>query len=895
MLHSVSLPLGLLFHMLIPLSSDTTPDVSKVGGKAASLMRLTAEGYNVPPGVVVTADFFSPWFEELQATGGWQAVLSSIRSSDELSVLHEKCERLKGDAIGLPLNTAQTGVLRELSELITTATPDPTFAVRSSSPEEDLAGASFAGQYETVLGVAPDDIEHAIRKCFASSLDARVVHYKQEMGFDLTARIAIIVQQMVDSDSAGVAFSINPLTNDFDEVLINSAFGLGEELVSGEITPDSIVADKGNGRTIEYRVGTKGDIEAEKRSLSDNQIRDLVALVRRIEHGANEPMDIEWAFNEGELFVLQSRPVTTYVPLHADLQTAPDEVRHLYIDGFLTDGITMSSAISPMATSAFEVLADGLFRWLTGLKAGELSLESMGVHLSGGRMYVDFNLFATVYGRQEKFLQQAERMNPFYVAMFTSSEIDRYDKSRPPGWSTFKMIKWGLRILWSTKAAATKLISAWSKGPGFKAHYDAHVTRFERHINRELNLDEPLREGYWHDMIEGGLVTIEATFPATVLMLISQARIRGLARKDHELRLLADDICAGYEDDMVVQMGLTMHDLAMMLPRKSFDDIDLLAHKIITKRELPVTFLKAWDAFVSRFGDRGPLEMEIANDRYGDSPLLALQQLKSIAASGGSFDPHKMHTDKVARRETAFMEMAERLSGRKRRVLERCYRRSLEYSGAREYFKHHVLQMYRRLRRKLLHRAKQFVEAGRLDDISHIFDVSIDDVDNAITDHTFDLRDARAATTFQQQQRERVPSFPMFIDSRGRIPKITLSDLPDDIDENTVVGAAVSPGVSRGRIKCLLNPFDKDIEPGDVLVAVTTDPGWTPLFINAAAIVLEIGGELQHGALVAREYGKPCVSSIPQVLEQFEDGQLVEVDGDRGRVTILEQPVDMGS
>ena len=88
----------------------------------------------------------------------------------------------------------------------------------------------------------------------------------------------------------------------------------------------------------------------------------------------------------------------------------------------------------------------------------------------------------------------------------------------------------------------------------------------------------------------------------------------------------------------------------------------------------------------------------------------------------------------------------------------------------------------------------------------------------------------------------------------------------------------------------MLNPFDKQIEPGDVLVAVTTDPGWTPLFINASAIVLEIGGELQHGALVAREYGKPCVSGIPQVLEQFEDGQLVEVDGDRGVVRILEQP-----
>ena len=437
-----------------------------------------------------TAVFSLPCFEVLQESSLWHELVSAIASSEDLSVLHAKCEHVKSEAVQLDLNPLQAAKIGELKAMF----PDDnsSCAIRSSSPEEDLVGASFAGQYETILDVLPEHFELSIRACFVSSLDARVMLYKQQMGFDLTPRIAVVVQQLVHSESAGVAFSINPATNDFDEVLINSAFGLGEALVSGEITPDSIVANKASGETIDYRIGTKDEPSDGRhehlRSLSDMQIRELVRLVRRIEERADEPVDIEWAFSDGELFVLQSRPVTSYVPLHKDLQTSPDEIRHLYIDGFLTDGITMSSAISPMSSSVFEALIDGVFRWLAGLNEGELSLESMGVYLSGGRMYIDFNLFATVYGKQEKFLEQAERMNPFYVAMFTSTEIDRYDRSRPTGWTTFAMIRWGLRILWHSKSVVTKLISAWWQGPRFKSKYDASVDRFEEYITREIDL-----------------------------------------------------------------------------------------------------------------------------------------------------------------------------------------------------------------------------------------------------------------------------------------------------------------------------------------------------------------------------------------------------------------------
>ena len=159
--------------MLIALSSEITPDISRVGGKAASLIRLTAEGHNVPRGAVLTAEFFQPWFDALQESSYWQEVVSSIASSEDLAVLHAKCEHVKSEAVQLDLNPLQAAKIGELKAMF----PDDnsSCAIRSSSPEEDLVGASFAGQYETILDVLPEHFELSIRACFVSSLDARVM------------------------------------------------------------------------------------------------------------------------------------------------------------------------------------------------------------------------------------------------------------------------------------------------------------------------------------------------------------------------------------------------------------------------------------------------------------------------------------------------------------------------------------------------------------------------------------------------------------------------------------------------------------------------------------------------------------------------------------------------
>ena len=276
--------------------------------------------------------------------------------------------------------------------------------------------------------------------------------------------------------------------------------------------------------------------------------------------------------------------------------------------------------------------------------------------------------------------------------------------------------------------------------------------------------------------------------------------------------------------------------------------------------------------------------MELANPKYGEDPQLALRQMASLKAGGNEFNPHDMQRRQIERRDEAYQLLLETFPPRKAKRLQKYYDVCRRYAASRELFKHHIMQVYERVRRLLLQRADEFVRAGRLDERDQIFEMTIEDVDRAALDPEFDIRAmVKKQGAFSRKLKVQVRHFPMAIDSRGRILRS-----PVKIEEGAFVGAAVSPGIARGPVKVLNDPFEKEVEPGDVLVAVTTDPGWTPLFISAAAVILEVGGELQHGALVAREYGKPCVSGIQDVTTQFKDGQIVEVDGDAGVIRVVE-------
>ncbi len=351
--------------LLLTQAADALP--AEIGGKAASLVRLAQAGFRVPEGVVLPVGWFDPWWKELRSTDVW----SAFERADG-GPWGEHCAALQAAASALSCTEQMDSGLDEVRGLVESWGNGATCAVRSSSPEEDLEAASFAGGYVTVLGVRPEDLEKAVRDCFVSALDERVFVYKQQHGFDVRRpRIAVLVQRQVDSEVAGVAFSLNPINNDFDEAVIDASFGLGETVVSGEVTPDHFVVDKPGRKILEQRLGSKGvsrrvggggGVElserdrSEEASLSDERVLELVDVLGRVEKLYGVPVDVEWAWADGVLHLLQARPVTTYVPLPPEMLTEPGARRRLYVDRGLTDGLTTNTPLARLTLDMTELM-----------------------------------------------------------------------------------------------------------------------------------------------------------------------------------------------------------------------------------------------------------------------------------------------------------------------------------------------------------------------------------------------------------------------------------------------------------------------------------------------------------------------------------------------------------
>src|SRR5258706_5822160 len=320
--------------------SQDSPEISEVGGKGLSLILGSREGLPVPPGFILSVNFFAPWFETLKKSKAWSVFLKSNKND-----LEKACSSVKKHALQLLLTKSQK---EDLSEAIKQYDEKTLWAVRSSSPEEDLEGSSFAGGYESILGVKTEDIEDALKKAFASSLDFRVAVYKKENGLDITdPKIAVIVQVQIASEIAGVGLSLNPVTNNYDEAIFNSNFGLGETDVSGTVTPDTFTVRKTDLKINERLLGKKEKTtfltstgqKSEKKeskenvfSLSDSQVIELTKLIIRVENLYQKPIDIEWAYADSKLYLLQARPITTYIPLSSELITKPGERKRLYVD-----------------------------------------------------------------------------------------------------------------------------------------------------------------------------------------------------------------------------------------------------------------------------------------------------------------------------------------------------------------------------------------------------------------------------------------------------------------------------------------------------------------------------------------------------------------------------------
>jgi rifampicin phosphotransferase len=341
--------------------------------------------------------------------------------------------------------------------------------------------------------------------------------------------------------------------------------------------------------------------------------------------------------------------------------------------------------------------------------------------------------------------------------------------------------------------------------------------------------------------------------------------------------------------NITIDMGLALYGIAEKFQNAGkIDDVEVT--RCLLEKACPPEAgeaLGAWQDFMARFGFRGPRELDIAAPRYRDQPEMLCKQiisLRNLPPDGET--PRTIQQRSIERRQAAHARLRQTARSMGPAVAveyDLLYRLVEHFGGYRENHKYYLVKIVSLLRERVLDAAGTLVRAGRLDRDADVFDLTLADLDRALRDPDLDVRAQAASNTVFLRSLGHVEEFPHMVDSRGRI--LRPKSMP--AKDGELAGQGVSPGKVQGAVKVLHAPDEKPLLPGEVLVARATDPGWTPLFVNAAAIVLEVGGMLQHGSLVAREYGKPCVAGVLDATKLLHDGEMVEVDGSWGLIRRL--------
>jgi rifampicin phosphotransferase len=880
-------------------------DLNLAGGKGANLGALIAAGFPVPPGFCLTTDAYRTFV----SANGLQAEIlrlaAAARAADPAS-LEAASEQIRAlfatgqipPDLAAEIDAAYAGL----------AQPPAAVAVRSSATAEDLPDMSFAGQQDTYLNIVGSEaVLAAVKRCWGSLWTARALGYRarNQVAQDEVA-LAVVIQQMVPSEASGVLFTANPLTGKRTETVIDATLGLGEALVSGQVEPDHYVVDTASGRCLSTVLGAKaisvrgqaggGTVTlAEgadvRQALPEAQIVALAELGQRIAQVFGAPQDIEWTWADGRLSVVQSRPITSLFPLPAALPA--DGPLRLWLSFGVWQG--MLDPFTPLGQDVLASLVVGIGR---RLGSAQTVASQRVVVTAGERLYVDITpIFRNGFGR---------RALPVFM-----EAID------PVSAGTLQKLAQEPRL--AVQADRPKVSTLWRLAPGIAPlifnvisnliNPAAGRKRVQQRI--ESGLRSISRRSAGGTTLAGWTALFETTLnrqPFLWLPTLLAAVVSGQAAFQTLLRLAATSLPEGGKLAMELTRGLphnvtTEMDLALWSAAQAIRP-DAIALDAMTRAEaaalaldyqsgkLPPAAQAAVSRFLEVYGVRGVGEVDIGRPRWIEDPTHIFQVLKSyLRFNPADASPEVVFQRGAARAEAAGKELVEALRQTrggwlKARLARWQVSRARALAGLRETPKFAVIRLMSVFRAKLLECGQALVDEGRLARADDLCYLHLDEL-GALAAGQGDWL-AVIAGRRQVYAREL---------RRRQLPRLLLSDgtayyegmqVTGTADGGMLVGSPVSAGVAEGVAHVILDPRNAQLVPGEILVCPATDPAWTPLFLAAGGLVMEVGGMMTHGSVVAREYGIPAVVGVSQATTRLKTGQHIRVDGSTGQVAILE-------
>lgn len=809
---------------VIPLSDITAGSIDLVGGKATGLGRLIAAGERVPKGFCLTTEAF--------------------------------CERRVPRA-------EIAAAYAELGE-------DVPVAVRSSATAEDLPWASFAGQQDTLLDVRGlDAVCAAIETCW-SSLDSERARAYREANDVTLSRMAVVVQRMVSPIAAGVLFTANPITGRRTEMVVDAAPGLGTTVVDGTAPTDHYILDATH--------GPDQTRDADHGCLDHEQLARLEAAGARVQATFGSPQDIEWAFDEDStLWLLQSRDITSLFPAPAPTDDDP----RAYLEAGHMQG--MLRPFTPMGRSIMDQVTR---QWFEAFGARPGRGPSLVTYI-GERMYIDLTSFirsarlrsrlpqaVEMYGprvaRAVEWICEDPRFDPTPTRLFSLGNAVRIARRMGP-----PMIRGVVRTLRHPERERDQTLALIDS-----VRTQTEPPRREMTSRERLHFAEDVHLG----MLTGPMIdSLNSLWTAMLCQQLATGLLAGIAEES--------DIAAvmrGTPSNVTTEMNLKLWHLADAA-REHTELLTATPSTELVSRfrtgDLPDIGLHE---FLAEYGHRAAAEIDVGVPRWEEDPAPIFDALAGYLQLT---DPHQApdrRFDRAAAEAEAALTRIIAEAAESRPVRARLSRFLLKRTriliGLRELPKFLWLFPLRQVRRQLFAVGADLVDRGLLDAAADIMFLDLDEV-TTIVETGADLRPAIVERS-QRHEREM---------RRRQVPGLLLSDgtdveavLPVTDSAAGMRGTGAAPGTVTARARVITNPAGARIEPGEILVAPTTDPGWTPLFMTAAGLVTETGSPMAHGPTVAREYGIPAVICVRDATTTIATGQMITIDGAVGTVEVAE-------
>ncbi len=859
------------------LTAQAASNDSPIGGKARALLSLCRAGFFVPEWAVIVPDAWLAWNDP------------NNRVKLEIDLLGELAKALPNVDM---------------------------FAVRSSASDEDGLEHSFAGQLESYLFVPREKLLEKVREVWASGFSERIASYRKERGLPPAVRPpAVLVQRMIDADVAGVAFGADPVTGRRGVSVISSVWGLGTALVGGESDADLFRVDRAgtifDRKVVEKKTAHRFSprtsegvetvpVEVElinHTTLTDDQIVTVSSLVRAATRHFGRPQDIEWALKDGKVYLLQSRPITSLSAL-AD----PEGSLILWDNSNIAEsynGVTTPLTFS-FASGVYEEVYRQFCRMM-GVNETKIANHAVTFRrmlgLVRGRIYYNllswYRVLALLPGFQinRRFMEQMMGVKEGLPAKILA-EFESQPSFKARFSDGVNLVSCLIGLVWNQWTLQSK-IEAFYKRLNF-ALRDPLVPLPEQRID-ELS-------AHYLDL-EGQLLTRwDAPLINDFFAMIFYGVLRKLCTKwcSDDDGTLQNDLISAEGGIISAEPARRMQELGRIAAKSAGfsrvlleGSVDQIQAQLSAQKE----FVDLYQAYLDKFGDRCIEELKLETATLQDDPLMLLRSIGQLAKRPpvASQGPSSADEQLRAKAET---RVKVQLDGHPLRsvLFSWVLRQARARVRERENLRFERTRLFGRIRRIFVEIGKRLASVDRLDAPRDIFYLTVDEI-LGFVDGTTVTTDLRSLVKVRQNEFEGYRQSPAPADRFETMGAVhqgntfassVAAKIAASGDELRGIGCC--PGIVRGRARVVFDPRQAEVEEGEILVALRTDPGWIMLFPASAGLLVEYGSLLSHSAIVARELGLPAVVSITGLTSWLKTGDWVELDGSSGIVRKIPEP-----